>query len=129
MSLLEWRGGLPVVFTGTVDINGDITDPRSIVIASPIVLGSHARQGRSDGRLGPVTSKWLCVVNHDTTDDLRLYFTQDHFDEDVHYVTLDSQAGVAAHTVFKGPAEIRKLWVRAVTNTVTFEVVAFVRRG
>jgi len=128
MSVLEWRGGFPVVFNGTVDTSGEITDARGGVIpaGTPLRLGAHQVQLQEDGRKGPITSKWLRISDDDNMD-LRVYFSQDHFDDDVHFVTLEG--GNGERGVFQGPAEVKEVWLRGVGGDVDFSLTAFHRRG
>ncbi len=133
MSLMEWRGGFPVVFTGTVATTGVVTDARgnAYVAGEPIELGAHQVQAEENGRKGPVTSKWLIIRNHGPDDDFRVYFSQDHYDDDVHYLTLDARGvgGDVLHSSWEGPAEAQRLWLRAVSGTPAFEITAFARRA
>jgi hypothetical protein len=131
MSVVEWRGGFPVVFVGSAATSGEVTDSRGGVIpaGTPIRLGAHQIQQEEDGRRGPITSKWMRIANHDGANDLRVYFSQDHFDDDSHYLTLDSEVGLGMHTLFEGPVEAREVWVRGVGAAATFEITAFHRRG
>lgn len=126
MSTLEWRGGFPVVFNGTVAATGVVTDARGNVgtAGQPIVIGAHQRQLEEDGRKGPITTKWMRIANHDGPNGIKIYFSQDHFDDDVHFATVDSSA-----PIWEGPAEVREVWLRATGGTPAFDISAFHRRG
>ncbi len=132
MSVLEWRGGFPVVFQGSVAITAIITDSKGNTIASaaqPLVLGAHQVQQGEDGRKSPILSKWLRIANLDTTaaNILRIYFTQVNFDNDEHYISLPG--GETRLSLWEGPAEVRHVWLRAVAGTPSFDITAFHRRG
>lgn len=132
MSVLEWRGGFPVVFGGTVGTTGTITDDRSTTIlaaAQPLILGAHQIQMGEDGRKGPITSKWLEVRNLDATGSniIRVYFSADHFADDVHFISLPG--GGTPLSKWSGPFEHNKIWLRSAANSPRFEVIAAHRRG
>lgn len=129
MSLLEWRGGFPVVFGGTVGTTGVITDDRTNVVAQPLILGANQIQMGTDGRKGPIISKWLEVRNLDSTaaNIVRLYFSADHYADDVHFISLPG-GGTQLSTWF-GPYEHNKIWLRSAANSPRFEVIAAHRRG
>lgn len=127
MSLLEWRGGFPVVFRGSVDNTGEVTDSRGGVIpaGTPIVLGAHQRQLQEDGRKGPITCKWMRIQNQELTAVriLQVYFSQDHFDDDVHFVAIPALG------YWEGPVESREVWIKGAADNPIFDITAFVRRG
>ncbi len=129
MSILEWRGGFPVVFSGTVTTAGVITPSRggTIPAGESIRLGAHQVQLEEDGRKGPITTKWIRISNNDMTNDIKVYFSKDHFDEDVHFVTV--AAGAFKTSVFEGPAEVKEVWLQSVAGTPAFDITAFNRRG
>ena len=119
MSIMEWRGGIPAVFAGTVDTSGTNT--------SPLRLGAHLIAVNEGGRKGPITSKWLVIQNHDVTNDIRMYFTQTHFDNDEHFVRV--RAGANQLSVWYGPVEAEEVWLRSSAGTAEFDLTAFSRRG
>jgi hypothetical protein len=132
MSVLEWRGGFPVVFGGTVGTTGTITDDRTAVMLAadqPLILGAHQIQMAQDGRKGPITSKWLEVRNLDSTaaNIVKVYFSADHFADDVHYISLPG--GDTHLSKWFGPFEQTKIWLRSAAGTPRFEVIAAHRRG
>ncbi len=131
MSILEWRGGFPVVFEGTVDDTGEVTDARgrTIPAGTSIRLGAHQVQLEEDGRKGPITSKWVRICNGSTVanETIRVYFSQDHFDDDVHGATL--KASNTKTAVWEGPAEVQEIWLRSTNGTPAFDITAFNRRG
>lgn len=130
MSVLEWRGGFPVVFSGTVSTAGVVTSSRgqSFAAGTPIILGANQQRMEQDGRKGPITSKWVRIANHGSgTQHIRVYFGQDHFDDNVHYALVEAASD--GLSVWEGPAELKEIWLRAELDTPAFDITAFHRRG
>ncbi len=133
MSVLEWRGGFPAVFKGTVTTAGAVTgdDGEDIPAGTPIVLGKNLEKVQSDGRQGRILPKWIEVRNltsTPTTDVIRVYFTQKHFDDDVHGLSL--LPGNGQLSAWSAPAEVvTGIWLRAEMNTPAFTIIAISRRG
>ena len=119
MSIMEWRGGSPAVFAGTADTSG--TD------LNPLRLGAHLIKVNEGGRKGPITSKWMRIQNHDAANDLLMYFTQTHFDNNEHFVRV--RGGVSQLSVWEGPVEAEEVWLRSSAGTAAFDLTAFSRRG
>lgn len=138
MSVLEWRGGFPVIFSGTVATTGAVTGSGSEAYAAgdPILIGVNQQSLDESGRKGPITSKWMRIANLGATgENLRIYFSQKHFDDNVHYATLLGDAG--GLSVWEGPAEVHPsrnddsvgVWVRSTAGAPAFDITAFHRRG
>lgn len=130
MSLMEWRGGFPVVFSGSVATTGAVTGSRgeAIGIGDPIILGLNQSRMGEDGRKGPIHSKWLRIANHGTGNQhIRIYFSQDHFNDNVHYTLV--RAGAIPLSVWEGPGEIKEIWLKAESDAPPFDITAFNRRG
>lgn len=122
MSVVEWRGGIPVVYRGT-SLGGTPVE---------IVLGAHLRQmdEAQDGRFSPGTCKWMRIQNHDTSDALKIYFFKHHADNDEHYVTILPVTAQSPLAFWEGPVEAKSVWVAAASNAVaSFDITAFMRRG
>lgn len=134
MSILEWRGGFPAVFRGTVTTAGAVTgdDAEAIAAGTPIVMGQTLVKAGTDGRKGLLTSKWLEIRNLDATagNALQVYFTQKQFTDDVHGLVLPG--GASQLSVWQGPGEVSPnggIWLRAAAGTPEFCITAFSRRG
>lgn len=120
MSVLTVRGGIPATFRGT-----------SLgTTAVKIRIADHLRKlDNQEGRYSPGISQYLVIQNHDTTNQLKVYWYETHKDDDEHYVSVRvSAAGIPG--IWEGPAEVQELWVAAAAATVAaYEVTAFLRRG
>ena len=139
MSVLEWRGGFPAVFRGTVATTGIISgdDGETIPSGEPLIPGNNLRVNEDEGRRGPVHTKWIEIRNLDTTatNMVQVYFTQRHFDDDVHALVIPG--GPSALSVWSVPAEaapprgsvMEGIWLRASAGTPEFCVTAIARRG
>lgn len=69
------------------------------------------------------TSKYLQVSNEGGTV-LRIYFTEEDFTADANYLELAATTGF-----FEGPAEVQKVWFRAVVGPTNVVAVFYQRRG
>lgn len=118
MSLLEWRGGIPVVFQGTVDTTG-----------IELVLGKNQLHADLEGRKGPITSKWMRIQNHDLTNTIKVYFIEKHFTDDEHFVMVGAATAASGPCIWEGPVEAQRVWLKATAGTPTFDLTAFARRG
>lgn len=139
MSVLEWRGGFPAIFRGTVATNGvvtpDVGDPHAA--GEPIIPGKTLERVQEDGRKGPSHTKWVEIRNLDGTagNGLLVYFTQQQFDDDDHALVIPG--GASSLSVWSAPAEIfparggtlNGIWIRAQANTPAFCITSISRRG
>lgn len=73
--------------------------------------------------LAPARTIHLRITNTDSTNALRIYWTEKDFTDDVNYVNL------AAGDVWSEPAEIVSFWGIAQTAPVLAEITFFSRRG
>ena len=115
MSVMEWRGGIPVVLR--VD---DLTET-----PVKVDIGTHLRfLDNPEGRYSPGTSKWLHIQVHSTAN-VKVYFFEKHMDDDEHYIT------VTQNIPWSAPAEVQELWIAAADadNTAICEITAIARRG
>lgn len=131
MSTVEVRGGFPVVLGGTVTTAGAVTPDRggTIPAGTAIRLGANQVQDELEGRRGPIICKSIEIRNLDGTagNALRVYFSQDAFDDDVNYITIPG--GSSQLSTWFGPAELVQLWMKSAAGTPRFEIVAYNRRG
>lgn len=123
MSIMEWRGGIPAVYRGT--------SLGTTALAIP--LAKHLERmtpEAQDGRYSWGTCKWLRIQNLDVTNALKVYFFQDHVDNNEHYITILPVTNQTPLAYWEGPAEAKTVWVAAATGTIAaFDVTAFMRRG
>ena len=99
MSVGQLRGGIPEVF-------------RSVITAG----------GRKHDF--PFFTNYVIIR---TDADVRVYFTEQDYNDDANYVEiLAPAAGIATSGWWEGPAELEAIWLKGVSNV---EVVAFQRRG
>lgn len=138
MSVLEWRGGIPVIFRGTVATSGAVTGNagETIPAGTPIVVGKTLEKTQKAGRQGRITPKWLEIrnLNMVTGNGLLVYFTQKQFDDDDHALVIPG--GGAQFSVWSVPAEVGPradgadgIWIRAQAGTPEFCITAIARRG
>lgn len=123
MSLLEWRGGIPAVFRGT----SLGTTAVEIPLAKHLERLTPEAQG---GRFSWGHCKWMRIQNHDVANALKVYFFQDHVDNDEHYVLIEPVTNQTPLAFWEGPVEAKTIWVAAATNSIaSYDVTAFMRRG
>lgn len=102
MSVLEGRGGVPHVFTATIDTTGRIHQ-------------------------FPFMCKYLQI--RVITNPCKLYFTEDDFNDDANYVTVPVPAADAPYGEWQGPVEASKVWLKGSGGNSVVELVAYQRRG
>ncbi len=138
MSVLEWRGGIPVIFRGTVTTAGVITGNagEAITAGTPIILGKTLEAAQRSGRQGRITPKWIEIRNLNMVagNGLLIYFTQKQFDDDDHALVIPGAASQLS--VWSVPAEVgpradgdEGIWMRAQADTPEFCITAIARRG
>lgn len=122
MSILEWRGGIPAVkrlaALGTTVVK--------ITVAETLRRLPEYQGGRSTGK---GVSKFLYIHNHDTTNDLRVYFHEGDITAG-NYILVPAHMASGGFGVWFGPAEVECIWVRADSGTVAhMDATFFLRRG
>lgn len=98
---METRGGVPRVRSYTIDTTGDRYN------IEPPMVTKHLR---------------LSNLSSDPLEIVRVYFREDDYDNDEHYVSL--LPGVP----FSEPVELTHLWLKAESGTPVVEVIGFARR-
>ena len=138
MSVMEWRGGIPVIFRGTVTTAGVITGDagEAIPAGTPIVVGKTLEKTQGAGRQGRITPKWIEIRNLNMVagNGLLIYFTQKQFDDDEHALVIPGAASQLS--VWSVPAEIGPradgadgIWLRSQAGTPEFCITAIARRS
>lgn len=103
MSVMQNRGGIPVVFRDTIDTTGREHNPR-------------------------VNINYI-IARNKGAGTVRMYFTEADFDANVRYVELPQDSAADPYGEWRGPVEANMIWLRAVTVSCEVEVVTFQRRG
>lgn len=75
----------------------------------------------------PFYSAYLIVRLADSTG-VKVFFTEDDFDNDENYITLPPAAG-STRDEWAGPAELDAIWVKSAGVSSAIEIVVFQRRG
>lgn len=104
MSVLQARGGIPRVFRATIGTSGQ----------------KHSF---------PFQTFYIVARNVGSSNALRIFFTEDDFDNDANYVTLPVPATENPNGEWQGPVEAKEIWVKGVGGDGDLELVAFQRRG
>jgi len=104
MSVLQTRGGFPVIFNATVTTSGREHSPR-------------------------VQTSYVQVYT--TTNPVRVYFTEDDFTNDEHYIEVPI-AAAANPWGWEGPVELGwegKIWFKGLGGDAGVTAIFYQRRG
>ena len=101
MGIQENRGGVPHVFTASIDTTGRKHDFKQF-------------------------SKFLQVTT--ITFPLRLYFSEEDFTANANYIPVPIAADTNPWG-WEGPAEVSEVWLKGIGGTAVVTLVAFLRRG
>lgn len=63
-------------------------------------------------------------ISNEGANDLRVYFTQEDFANDDKYIELDAVIGF-----YEGPAEVGRVWFKAVGGNTDVFAIFYARRG
>lgn len=104
MSVLQTRGGVP-----------------ALIKASVTTAGRFYRF--------PFTTS--AVLMRVTAEDLRIFFSQEDFDEvlGTSYFVVKKESASTPYGEFVAPMECQGLWLKAAANTAVVDILAFQRRG
>jgi len=108
MSLMTMRGGIPRVWRGAIDSTGR---------KRQFSFYCNYLQVRLPGS--------------PSNEPCKMYFTEDDFDNDENYVTIQLSSSDTPYGEFQGPVEISEAWFRCATSggTSNIELVIYQRRG
>jgi hypothetical protein len=104
------QGGVPRVLRTSIDTTG-----REVPVGRAI----------NDPKVGvyKFTSQYLQITNTDANA-CRIYFLEEDFSEDEHYIELAASGGV-----WEGPAELVRFWAKSQVGASVLQIVAFQRLG
>ena len=108
MSVLQSRGGYPVVFRESIDATG-----REIHFGTQI---------------------WFLKARNKGLVPIKMYFSQTDYDNDIRYVEIPIVATETPHGEWEGPVELKdpnysRVWLAGDGGASEIELVGFQRRG
>ena len=101
MSIVEHRGGVPIVFRGSITTTGRDYFFRQFVKYIQLRTATVA---------------------------VKLYFTEEDFTNDVNFVNVPV-AATATPWGYEGPAEVDRVWLKGNGGTASVELIGYKRRG
>jgi hypothetical protein len=102
MSIMESRGGIPVVFRGAID---------------------------TSGRYHPFPTACKYLVIRAATNPCKIYFSKEDFDRNENYILVPVPATTTPHGEWQGPVEANGIWLQGLGGSSSIELVTFQRRA